>query len=164
MTDCERLSDRIPEVSLGRGGWTADEARHLAACASCRAEWELVAAAGRAGARAPRVSASPELTASLLRRLAEEPASPPRRIGLRWTAGLAAAAGLALAVWTAVPRDRPPSPAVAGADTSELLDTAQLLFPLDEGLAPSGQSTLDAPDLSDLNAEELERVLRTWEG
>lgn len=165
MTDCERLSDRMPEVSLGRASWMPDEARHLASCESCRAEWELLAAAHRVGAGAPLVSASPELAAGLLRRLAAEPVPAPRRAAVRWGAGLAVAAGLALAVWTTMPRDPGrSSDAVAGADTSELLDTAQLLVPLDEGLAPSGPSTLDLPDLSDLNADELERVLRTWEG
>ena len=53
MTACERLSDRMPDVARGRARWTAEEAAHLAACADCLAEWDLVATTIRLGAKAP---------------------------------------------------------------------------------------------------------------
>ena len=49
MSECTRLSDRMPGVILGRQEWSAEEKRHLGECASCRAEWELVQAANRLG-------------------------------------------------------------------------------------------------------------------
>ena len=45
MSYCERLSDRMPDVALLRAAWSAEEAAHLASCADCRAEWDLVLAA-----------------------------------------------------------------------------------------------------------------------
>nr|MBA3319806.1 hypothetical protein [Gemmatimonadales bacterium] len=56
MNDCERLSDRMPEVALGRAEWTADEAAHLRGCGECRGEWELLLAARELDERAPTVS------------------------------------------------------------------------------------------------------------
>src|SRR6185437_16329344 len=50
MTTCTRLSDRMPDVAHGTSRWTELEERHLAECADCRAEWELVTAASRLGA------------------------------------------------------------------------------------------------------------------
>ena len=39
MSDCQRLSDRMPEVVMERASWTAEEAAHLADCDDCRAEY-----------------------------------------------------------------------------------------------------------------------------
>ena len=49
MTVCEQLSDRMPAVAHGQAGWSAEEQAHLAGCADCRAEWDLVSAASRLG-------------------------------------------------------------------------------------------------------------------
>ncbi len=168
MSGCERLSDRIPAVALGRSSWTAAETAHLESCADCRAEWELVLAAGRLGARAPRLQEEGALAARVLRRLAEEPAAPARRWKLGWTLGLAAAAAIALAVGLAVGRDAgAPARVAAGevVETTAPLSTAQVDSLLDEELGPlAGWSMLDSPTLGDLTEDELERVLRTWEG
>ncbi|HUF34365.1 MAG TPA: hypothetical protein VMN37_00360, partial [Gemmatimonadales bacterium] len=99
MIGCERLSDRMPQVALGRDGWTAEEAAHLEVCPDCRAEWALVGAVGRIGARAPAVSDPTVLAARVLRRLAEEPAPRPRGRLVRWAGGLAAAAAILALAW-----------------------------------------------------------------
>jgi len=165
MSGCERLSDRMPEVALGRAAWSAEEARHLDGCADCRVEWELVRLAGRIGAAAPSVAADPALAAGVLRRLAEAPATPARRRVPRWAVGLAAAAGVALAVWTGVPRG-PDGSAAGGAvaSVSDTLEAAEVDSLLDGDAPVAGWSMLESPGLGDLDEGELERVLSTWEG
>ena len=69
MSECTRLSDRMPEVVHGRSRWTPDEAAHLAACADCRDELALVQATVALGRRAPRIADSTALTAMIERRL-----------------------------------------------------------------------------------------------
>ena len=72
MTPAQHLSDRMPDVALGRSRWTRRGARHLAACADCRAEWAIVSrrAAGWARRCQP---ADPAVTAArVLERLASE--------------------------------------------------------------------------------------------
>ena len=163
MSGCDRLSDRMPAVSLGRERWSAADEAHLEACADCRAEWELVRSAGRLGAGAAAAIDPARVTAEVLRRMAEEP--PARRRGVaRWAAGLAAAAGVALAVWGGT-REEAPGTAPASTAVVETLGTAQVdsLLVLDD-LPLAGWSMLEAPALGDLSADELEQVLRTWEG
>ncbi len=41
---CQELSDKMPSVVRGELSWTDAEAHHLADCADCRAEWEVVSA------------------------------------------------------------------------------------------------------------------------
>jgi len=91
MSDCERLSDRMPEVALLRAAWSAEEAAHLASCADCRAEWDLVLAAHRLEASAPSVDPA-TMAAAVQHRLASERMADRRG---RWgwaLGGLAAAA------------------------------------------------------------------------
>ena len=71
MSDCERLSDRMPDVALQRAAWSAEEAAHLASCADCRAEWDLVLAARRLEASAPSVDPA-TIAAAVQHRLASE--------------------------------------------------------------------------------------------
>jgi predicted anti-sigma-YlaC factor YlaD len=172
MTDCERLSDRMPEVALLRSAWTAEEAAHLEACAECRAEWELVAAARRLEERAPAVDVA-AVAEGLRRRLAEK---RPARGRTRWAwaaAGSAAAAAAIAVAVTSGPDDGPATapPAVAEAGPLvplpelEGLETAQLdtlLRTLDEPFA--GTSTLESSTLGDAADAELELILTTWEG
>src|SRR5580765_2614028 len=99
MSTCTALSDRMPDVALGRSRWTEDEARHLASCADCRAEWALVAAASRLGASLPAPPDPAVTGARVLARLAAEPARPRAMSRLWLAAGLAAAAAVALVVW-----------------------------------------------------------------
>ena len=166
MTDCDHLSDRIPAVAHGRDSWTPADERHLTGCADCRAEWELVRAAGRIGAGLPRLADRPALTDAVLRRLASDPAPAPRPRVIRWAAGLAAAAAVALAVGTGTGRS-PVAPLVPpGTDTGMVpLSTAQVDSLLDADEEPlAGWTMLETPGLGDLNEDELERLLRTWEG
>jgi hypothetical protein len=152
MTTCTQLSDRMPDVAHGASRWTETEERHLAACADCRAEWELVTAASRLGA-ALQPPADPALIASLvLERVARERQRTRFRARL-WTAtGLAAAAAVTLAVWTGVgarPGDgaRGTAPRVATAPVTP----ARLEVPV---------ADLPLPELDDLPAEALDSMLQ----
>ena len=176
MTECARLSDRVPEVALGRSSWTAEEEIHLRDCADCRAEWVLVRAAAAMGARAPMLSEPVAMAEAIERRLAQDRAERRRRSRAWSVAGLAAAAAVALAVWTGRP-ERPTvatgevvpaaaaAPALVPLPELESLDPAELdslLRTMDAPLA--GSSTLDAPTLGELENSELEQVLASWEG
>lgn len=164
MTTCERLSDRMPLVALGRERWTSEEEAHLAACPDCRAEWALVKAAGTLGRGAPPMADRPELAAAVLRRVAESRAAHSTRRVVPWAVGLAAAAGVAIAVWTGLaPGERVPAPidSVAAVDR---LGAAELDSLLQDDEPVAGWSMLEMPGLGDLDEEELEQVLRTWEG
>jgi hypothetical protein len=170
MSDCERLSDRMPDVALQRAAWSAEEAAHLATCADCRAEWNLVLAARRLEARAPSVDPA-TVAAAVQHRLAAE-----RRISGRsrwgWTLGAAAAAALALVVARAPEPRQETAPAVAVASDPlvplpelEGLGTAQLdtlLQTLDGPLA--GASAQDSTTADDDMDVELEQILASWEG
>jgi hypothetical protein len=173
MNDCERLSDRMPDVAHRHTGWTPEEAAHLAGCVDCLAEWELVLAARALDESAPTVSDAATLAATLQRWLAEDRA---RRIRLRRAWSFAAAAAAAAAILVAVVTQRDAGPAtsartVAGAEALvplpelEELGTAQLdtlLQSLDRPFA--GTSTLDASTLGEYEDGELEQVFATWEG
>jgi hypothetical protein len=174
MTQCERLSDRIPEVVLGRSLWSVEERAHFDACPDCQAEWELVQSTARLGASlAPR--SSPEvMAAAVLDRLAGERAATGAR-RRRWLAlGLAAAAVTIIAV--RIPRPTSVAPmtgspaAVTGRQVVPLPELDDLpdselesiLQSLDESSAIS--PSLDGSGFDDLDDHELERVLGTWEG
>ena len=98
MIQCDGLSDRMPEVALGRSTWRADEQAHLDACPDCQAEWRLVQTTSRLGASLPPLRSPEVMTAGILGRLSGERAAARSR---RWTwmaAGLAAAAAIVIAV------------------------------------------------------------------
>ncbi len=173
MNDCERLSDRMPDVALHRAEWTPHEAAHLAGCAECLAEWELVLAAGALDASAPTVSDPSGLPAVLRRRLAEDRAGRTR-VRRAWS--FAGAAAAAAAILVAVMTDRDPGAAAGPGTVAEAealvplpeleeLETAQLdtlLQSIDRPFA--GTSTLDASTLGEHEDGELERVFATLEG
>jgi hypothetical protein len=172
MSECVRLSDRIPEVALGRASWTADQADHLRGCADCRAELALVQATVAIGRKAPALEDPGALARALEQRLA---AKPPRRDWRRPLASLAAAAALLATVWTRWPAPPEPTPFTPPSSSTaqalvplpelELLEPAELDSLLERMEAPvTGSSTLDAPNLGDLEDTELEQVLATWEG
>lgn len=175
MTECRWLSDRIPEAALGRSEWTPQDIQHLSDCDNCRQEWELVRAAIRMGRQGEDKVDVDTMASSLLQRLghAGEMDRLPRRI---WSiAALGTAAAVVLAVWTGGV-NRTPAPA---ANTGSLA-AVQLMIPLPEleSLQPAEldsvlqtmddangrSSSMEEPDLGDLTAEELERVLDSWEG
>jgi len=176
MTGCVRLSDRIPEVALGRSSWTAEEETHLRGCADCRAEWALVRAAAALGTRAPIIPEPIAMAAAIQRRLARDRADRRQQRRAWSLAGLAAAAALAFAVWTGRPerstgvtaRDLPAATATQALvplPELESLEPAELDSLLRMMEAPLvGSSTLDAPTLGELENSELEQVLASWEG
>jgi len=172
MNDCERLSDRMPEVALHGGEWSADEASHLASCSECRAEWELALTARDLDGRAPTISDPAAVAAAVLRRLDSDRAVAARARRVWSFAGLAAAAAIVVAVLTgrgpapqgdvrvaAETGALVPLPELEGLETAEL-DT--LLRSLDRPIA--GGSTLDASTLGEYEDGELELVFATWEG
>jgi hypothetical protein len=176
MNDCMWLSDRMPAVALGRAGWTQEEADHLHGCSSCREEWELIQRTSRLGEEIMiSYDASPAARAVTERLARVAPGYGSR--GWRTLAGLAAAAAIVALVWTGT-SDTPPRPpleagsVVAGLQIPlpelESLQAAELdsvLQTMDERLA-SGLTitTMESPVLGDLNLDELQRVLDSWEG
>jgi hypothetical protein len=173
MTDCERLSDRMPEVAMARAAWSAEEAAHLASCTECRGEWDLVLAARRLEARAPATDVD-AIAAAVQHRLTAD-RTGRRRTRRFWAAGGSAAAAAA-AIAIAHGTGRAPGPEAG----PEVVAQAEALVPLPEleGLATAqldtllqalegplaGSSTLESSTMSDDVDAELERILDTWEG
>jgi hypothetical protein len=168
MSDCERLSERMPLVARGVAPWSPEESLHLAGCRSCQEEWELLRLAARLGEAVPRLDPM-ALSHSVLRRLQRARAEGLRR--RTWgLAGLSAAAALLVVIWA----ERPAPSAVTPAPVARLeiplpeLESLQpeeldsVLQGMDEPLVDG--STLDAPSLGDLDAGELQSVLDYWEG
>jgi anti-sigma factor RsiW len=169
MSDCTRLSDRMPAVAQGRAEWTVAETRHLGDCRACREEWELVLVTSRLGEGILFSRDPTPTTQAVLHRLSHEGRRPRRRVwGL---AGLAAAAIVA-AVWIASAY-----PPAAPSETGSVMAGLQLPLPELESLQPAELdsvlqtmdepaigSTVEDPDLDDLDGDELQRVLDSWEG
>lgn len=172
MNDCDHLSERMPDVLHHGGRWSPEETAHLASCAGCRAEWELVLAARSLEGLAPTISDPDDHAARLQRRLAEDRAARARASRAWRVAGSAAAAAAILAAVLIGHDDTSaPSPAIAGAEALvplpelEGLESAQLdtlLQSLDGSFA--GSSPLDASTVGEDEDAELERVFATWEG
>jgi len=170
MTPCTQLSDRMPEVVLGRARWTPEDERHLADCADCRAEWTLVAAAGRLGAKLPQVDPAhtAERATERVRRERVQTRIRSRRIAV--LAGLAAAAMVALAVWanrggraTAPGGSTVPAPVPIATTPSESLPDTQIQASPAPKLAQGPVAStwdLPMPELDSLPAEALDSILR----
>ena len=176
MTDCGWLSDRMPAVVLGRAEWTPQEIQHLQECRACQQEWDVVRAASRLGLRSEARIDTEAVAASVLQRLRNEQAGPHVRRRTWVASGLAAAAAIIMAIWAGNTRD----PAATTRQNGSLA-AVQLEIPLPEleSLEPAELDTvlqaMDEPnnlrdagdgelELSDLDSDELERVLDTWEG
>jgi hypothetical protein len=192
MIQCDGLSDRMPEVALGRSTWRADEQAHLDACLDCQAEWRLVQTTSRLGVSLPPLRSPEVMTAGILGRLSGERAAARSR---RWTwlaAGLAAAAAIVIAVRVSrtpsnvlapgtsvpvatAPRKPTPSPAPAPMVATEPQSVSlpeldglpdgelqAILGSLDESNAFA--PALDGSGLDDMDDHELEDVLGAWEG
>jgi hypothetical protein len=171
MTGCTQLSDRMPDVALGRAGWTPEDERHLAGCADCRAEWALVTAGSRMGASLPAIDAE-RVAADTVERVRRERAQA--RLRSRRTAvlgGLAAAAMVALAVWgnrggraTAPGQSSLPAPAPIAASPAESVPSQPIESAPGAGGAqgPTAAATLELamPELDSLPAEALDSILR----
>ncbi|HMU60423.1 MAG TPA: hypothetical protein PKA66_01460 [Gemmatimonadales bacterium] len=162
---CQELSDKMPGVARGKVSWTQEEARHLASCADCRAEWEVVTA-GAMVADGAKVDAD-AVAERVLLRLRTEPVVkrfPARRLFV----GLVAAAATVLVVSrvvTTAPLPRGPaaplSVDVPGLTTLGEDGLAEVL----ESMAPqwTDTPTIDTPSLDDLDPRELEQVQHLWE-
>ncbi|MEZ4587791.1 MAG: hypothetical protein R2909_15495 [Gemmatimonadales bacterium] len=165
MNGCTALSDRMIDVAHGRAEWTAVESAHLVDCADCAAEWRLVRAGATLGGSV-RIDerAIAGRVASRLRAAPPVPLASRRR---RWVAsalGLAAAVLLSVAVWRTVPRS-PAAEPVRFASELDGLDADQLAIVLEAYPEPLGAVMPDgAVGMSDLDADELEAVLDSFEG
>jgi hypothetical protein len=163
MSVCTSLSDRMPDVALGRSRWTEEEARHLASCADCRAEWAVVHAVERLGASLPSAP-DPGLTAARVReRLAAGRARRRARTRALAGAGLAAAAALTLAVWPG--RGRPTAPSVARTRVPGAVPAVPAPAPSSGGRAATDPGVHDGPELplpelDSLPADALDSMLR----
>jgi hypothetical protein len=172
MTICEQLSERMPAVAHGAAAWTAEEQAHLAGCADCHAEWDLVAAASRLGLDVAAGLDAHHVSERVLGRLRVERGRRGRRVG--WAVGgLAAAAAVLIAVWPGRPVGRVAAPvaapvAAAAFPLPELdsLATPELQAVLDSlnGSLGSTVQSVDTGDLDDLTAQELQHVLDGMEG
>jgi hypothetical protein len=166
MTSCEEMLDRMPAVAQGTAQWSEEEAKHLAGCPNCQAEWSLVQGAQALGSQAAALDVERLGVAVLGRLRAERQASRWRRAG--WVTGLAAAAAVALVVWVKGP-DKTVGPVheafripVAELDS---LDNRELESVLEDLDAPLGAGSLNGSSgLGDLDDGQLERVLRSLEG
>lgn len=172
MIMCEAVSDRMPAVASGTDDWTPAEREHLAGCAECLAEWKVVSAAARLGTDVTVNAAG--LAAGVLDRMRSARQEDQRR---RWVRRVAVAGGLAVAAMlllVVVPRNRVAGPAPVGvvrAEPAELqlaeLDGAapaeleMVLVEFDEPAVPV--SSLDGPDVEELDMSTVERALRSWE-
>jgi len=165
--ECHALRERLPELAARSTEPSGAEAAHLAACQECRAEWRLIRAAGALGlAAADRVEPG-RVAEGVIGRLRTAAGRGERRGRRWWAIGIvAAAATIALLVWSGRgPATSPPVPIVEALPELNRLETAELTTILETFGGPVGDvPTIEAPGLDELNADELERVLDTWEG
>jgi hypothetical protein len=162
----------MPEVALGHARWTADEERHLAVCADCRAEWAIVAAASRLGATLPPVE--PERTAArVIERIRHDRIHSQVRLRqLALAAGLAAAAVLTVAVWVGRggrgtvpggPTLPAPAPVASTPPRASAGDSQVPPAPepkLAQGPTSAAGLELPMPELDSLPAEALDSMLQ----
>jgi hypothetical protein len=174
---CEVLSERMPLVVHGQAEWSAEESAHLAGCADCAAEWRLVQSAATLGASAAARIDPTRLAKQVQAEVAARTRAARWKRG-GWVSGLAAAAAVALVLWSGrshrpVITAPPPQSGTATATTDftlpmaelEGLDSTQLEQVLDGLDAPVGASgTGGVPSFGDLDDTQLERVLRSLEG
>ncbi|HEX7337790.1 MAG TPA: hypothetical protein VF252_11345 [Gemmatimonadales bacterium] len=171
MSICDWLSDRMPSVALGETEWTPEEARHLGDCAPCNAEWRLLQTASRLGSAA-RLVPDPHATArAVLLRLGRP---EPRFSARSWVFSALAAASIAAVMWVggrgaAGNPGSEGTPVAAGLpmplpelDALQPAELDSVLTTMDD----SSSSPVPGDDvgLGDLDSEELQQVLDTWEG
>ena len=163
MNPCTELSDRMPDVAHGRSRWTAAEEQHLAACDSCRAEWELTTTAVRLGATLPPPGDPVQLTSLLIERLGQERELLQRRLRIWTMAGLAAAAAVIIAIWTSAGMGAlrggasSAAPPVATAPTASREPVAML--PVEPEPVVGSRAELPLPEIEDLPPEALDSML-----
>ena len=182
MIQCDVISDRMPDVALGRSSWSGDERAHLDTCSDCQAEWRIVQSTSRLGASLPSLRTPEVVAAGVLGRLAGERTAARARRRAWLAAGVAAAAAIIIAVrlsrsplTTPLPVVSAPAPvAVAPANTLDQTvslpeldglpdgELQAILGSLDE--STTAPSELDGSGFDNLDDHELEDVLGAWEG
>lgn len=164
MIPCTELSERMPDVAHGRSRWTAAEEQHLAACDSCRAEWQLATTAVRLGATLPPPGDPVLLTSLLIERLGRERELLQRRLRIWTMAGMAAAAAVIIAIWTSAETGAlrggasSAAPRVATAPTASPSPTVPVPPVSPEPVADS-RAELPLPEIEDLPPEALDSML-----
>jgi hypothetical protein len=172
MSDCRLLSDRMPAVALGRSTWDPQEIDHLAACSSCRSEWNLVRLSSGLGRYIGAELDARTISRAVLDRVNSSREDARARRGAWGFAGLAAAAAAAVVLWTGSPASRPPVTAAAAPVTAlrtplpelDNLSAGELdaiLQTIDE---PYWDSAADTSAPGDLDDEALDGGIDTWEG
>ena len=172
MSDCDRLSDRMPAVGLGVSSWTAEEAIHLGQCPSCQKEWELIRVAGRLGRDVGAGLDSTNVTRAVLQRLADSEEETTRRRRSWGFAALASAAAAAVIVWAGRPTSvqAPPAKAPAVASLQIPLPELENLLPAELNAVlqtleePYVGDSANDPAVGDPDDAELENGFDTWEG
>jgi hypothetical protein len=166
-------SDRLAESVHGGTAWTVAEAAHLADCAECRLELDILAVArGLGAARLSRLDTR-RVATNLQHRLGAAVASiRPKRQLSPWLLSLAAAAAVVFAVSLGIPGGRSGSgggaPAsLAGAGVLHELDglSEPQLEEVLQSIPPATEALdhVEMAPLSDLSTSDLERVLRSIE-
>jgi hypothetical protein len=162
VTSASHLSDRMPAVAQGQARWSSPDADHLARCAECRTEWELVSAASLLGRD---LALDLDRIEAGVRAGLRQPAAP-RRSWIAWLAPVAVAASLALVVWNGSLNrfSGTPQPAAqALLPELETLTTAELESMLT--LLPGDAGMETGPDgFEDLSESEFSSVLKDLEG
>lgn len=172
---CEALSDRMPAVARGTASWDAEEAAHFGICSDCQAEWALVAPIARSAKPAPAIDLD-RITRAVVIGVRPEGrvvAISSRRRWSRSLVGLAAAAGIALAVY--LPTRTVPGSEVAVVPTRAVTTIPELDALLEDELkvvlaaiteeAPAPVlAPGPLPRLGDLTEAELQQLLKTVEG
>ena len=178
MSACTQLSDRMPEVALGRARWTPNEAAHLAACADCRARVGARAGHGGGWGAGHRGLATPAGMAA--RSSGALAGAATRRVGVpaggrRWRPRppWCSWSGPAVA-GAARPRNAPPGSArPAGGHArwfrcrSSSCSIRRSSTRCCSGWRPPAAAELDAwtpPAWATWKTPKLEQVLATWEG
>lgn len=174
MSECGWLSDRMPAVVLGRAQWTQQELQHLNQCGLCQQEWEIVRAGNRLGREVGDGVDSSAVASSVLSRLSGARKVERRRRQVWTFGGLAAAAAVLVTLWTGAPGSNGsalPTASLAAGQLQiplpelESLDPVELDSVLQTMDDQNGRSSVsDDPELGDLNSDELEHVLDSWEG
>ncbi len=176
MSECGWLSDRLPALVRGRAEWTPQESQHLNGCRSCQEELKVLRIASQLGQGVANSLDSEALGRAVLGRVQHDRSVRQGRRRIWTLSGLAAAAAIVMAVWTGTldiqnggdSENRPLAAAELEIPLPELetLQPAELdsvLQTMDEASAGRDESS-EEPELGDLNSDELERVLDSWEG
>jgi len=165
MTDCTRLSDRMPAVARGLARWSPVDESHLAECADCAAEWTIVREAAVSGTRVALSLDSERTTGRVLEAL-RKPAPPRVASRLRqWVVPVALAAALTIVLVRKRPPEAPPAETAAATlsllPEAEVLSDAELesvirLIPVADPAEPGATDSL--------TDEELTTMLQDLEG